>query len=164
MKNKIFIIFGILFSLQIMATDLVIHKKKANSPAEKTTSDGTLTFEAQDIDLIGKLMFDGDYMLLYDKSSNLLASEYIEDISKIVFDTPISTSVESVEKKTIWIYPNPAQDVIFVEGIEAQPLRIFNLEGKLIQVVNGMQVPVSHLSTGTYILQIGTQAVRFIKQ
>ena len=41
---------------------------------------------------------------------------------------------------------------------------VFNIEGKLVQEVYGAQVPVSHLSTGTYILQIGTQAVRFIKQ
>jgi hypothetical protein len=148
-----------------MATDLVIHKDFANSPTEHIASVGTLTFESQDIDLIGKLMFDGDYMLLYDKSGNLLASEPIEEIRKIVFETPSNpTFVETVKTNPILVYPNPAQDVIFIHGIEAQPLRVFNIEGKMIQEVNGNQVSVSHLSIGTYILQIGTQAVRFIKQ
>ena len=157
---------AILCSLQIVATDLVIHKNPANSPTEHNTVGRILTFESQDIDLIGKLMFDGDYMRLYDKSGHLLASELIEEIRKIVFETPsIPTSIETVKTTTsILVYPNPTQDVIFIQGIEAQSLRIFNIEGKLVQEAYGSQVPVSHLSTGTYILQIGTQAVRFIKQ
>ena len=97
-------------------------------------------------------------------SGLLLASEQIANIRKITFSASSSTSVENVESQTIVVYPNPTQDILYIKGIESQPLRVYDLQGRVLQVGNGNQMTVSNLSSGTYLLQIGIQVVRFIKQ
>ena len=56
-----------------------------------------------------------------------------------------------------------AQDRLMIQGIEEQPLRVYDLQGRLLQTENGTQISVGNLAEGTYLLQIGTQVVRFIK-
>ena len=43
-------------------------------------------------------------------------------------------------------------------------LRVYDMQGQLLQTAEGDRLTVSSLSTGTYLLQIGTQVVRFIKR
>ena len=62
------------------------------------------------------------------------------------------------------VYPNPAHDLLIVQGVEAQPLRIFDLQGRIVKEATTNEVNVSDLANGTYLLQVGTQAVRFIKR
>lgn len=118
---------------------------------------------AQDIHAIGKWVFVGNDLQLLDKEGNLLASEAVADIRKITF-LHSSTAVESAQATDILIYPNPAHDILIIKGIENQSLRVYDLQGKMILHEHGTEVHVSHLATGTYLLQIGTQVVRFIKQ
>ena len=100
-----------------------------------------------------------------DKEGNVLATEPLDNVRKIVFSNEsIPTDLENVENGTIIVYPNPTQDVLYIQGIEAQTLRVYNMQGSMLQTTEGTQVSVSHLPTGTYLLQIGTQVVRFIKQ
>ena len=51
-----------------------------------------------------------------------------------------------------------------MSGAEAQILRVYDLQGRVVVVGEGTEVSVGNLPTGTYLLQIGTQVVRFIKQ
>ena len=136
----------------MMASDLVLLK-----------SDGTQ--QLRDIATIGKWVFVDTNLQLLDKEGNILATEPLDNVRKIVFSNEsITTALENVENGTIIVYPNPTQDVLCIQGIEAQILRIFNMQGNMLQATEGTQVSVSHLPTGTYLLQIGTQVVRFIKQ
>lgn len=151
MKNKITLIFAILCSMQMMATNLVVQ-----------TSDGAQ--QLHDIALIGKWVFVGDKIQLLDKAGTVLATEQIANIRKITFSATSSTAVENVEKNTIVVYPNPTKDILYVKGIESQTLRVYDLQGRVLQEEHGNQLTVSNLSPGTYLLQIGTQVVRFIKQ
>jgi hypothetical protein len=41
---------------------------------------------------------------------------------------------------------------------------VYDLQGRLLVQEEGTQVDVNHLAEGTYLLQIGTQVVRFIKK
>lgn len=116
----------------------------------------------QDISLIGKWVFVGDELQLLDKSGNVLASEPVANIRKITFTTGIQDAVENVKPNQLLV--NPTQDILQVSGIEAQTLRVYDVQGRLVHHENGTEVHVSHLSNGVYILQIGTQVVRFIKQ
>jgi hypothetical protein len=92
-----------------------------------------------------------------------LASETVAEIRKITFSHS-ATAVEDAPVTDILIYPNPTQDILIIKGIENQSLRVYDLQGKMILHEHGTEVHVSHLATGTYLLQIGTQVVRFIKQ
>ena len=151
MKQKIVLLaFAILCGMNVLATNLVIERYAG---AEMV----------QDIAVIGKWVFVDTNLQLLDKEGNVLATEPLDNVRKIVFsDEP--TAVDHVEKGSIIVYPNPTQDVLYIQGIDAQILRIFNMQGNMLQTTEGTQVSVSHLPTGTYLLQIGTQVVRFIKQ
>ena len=151
MKQKIVLLaFAILCGMNVLATNLVIERYAG---AEMV----------QDIAVIGKWVFVDTNLQLLDKEGNILATEPLDNVRKIVFsDEP--TAVDNVEKGSIIVYPNPTQDVLYIQGIDAQILRIFNMQGNMLQTSEGTQVSVSHLPTGTYLLQIGTQVVRFIKQ
>ena len=151
MRQKILVLaFAVLCSMPILATNLVIERYAG---AEMV----------QDIALIGKWVFMDTNLQLLDKEGNVLATEPLANVRKIVFSNEF-TALDNVEKGSIVVYPNPTQDVLYIHGIEAQILRIFNMQGNMLQTTEGTQVSVSHLPTGTYLLQIGTQVVRFIKQ
>ena len=153
MKQKIVLLaIAILCGMNVLATNLVIERYAG---AEMV----------QDIAVIGKWVFVDTNLQLLDKEGNILATEPLDNVRKIVFSNEsITTALENVENGTIIVYPNPTQDVLYIQGIEAQTLRVYNMQGSMLQTTEGAQVSVSHLPTGTYLLQIGTQVVRFIKQ
>lgn len=151
MKQKVvFSVLVLLCSIQVMAANLVIERYAG---AEMV----------QDIALIGKWVFVETDLQLLDKEGNILATEPLANVRKIVFSNE-STAVDNVEVGSIVVYPNPTQDILYIKGIETQTLRVFNLQGHVLQTTEGTQVSVVNLPTGTYLLQIGTQVVRFIKQ
>lgn len=151
MKQKVLFSLVALFCLvQVMATNLVI---ECYTGAEM----------AKDIALIGKWVFVGEDLQLLDKAGNVLATEPIDNIHKIVFSNE-STALENVVKGSIVVYPNPTQDMLYIKGIDIQTLRVYDLHGRVLQSTEGTQISVENLPKGAYLLQIGTQVVRFIKQ
>ena len=152
MKHTFILICIILCSLQTMATNLVIEHR---SGAEVL----------QDIAIIGKCLVVGDRIQLLDKSGNVLAIEALANIKKITLLTSdTSEDVNDTIVNTIVVYPNPTQELLIIQGIESQTLRIYDLQGRLLKTEWGNQISVGNLSDGTYLLQIGTQVVRFIKK
>ena len=102
MKNKFFLIFAMLCSMQMMATNLVV---------ERSSGDNLL----QNVALIGKWVYVGDNLQLLDKSGQVLATEPLSNIKKITFSA--TTSTENVQANSIVVYPNPTQDVLMIQGI-----------------------------------------------
>ena len=152
MKHIFILICVILCSLQTMATNLVLEQR---SGAEVL----------QDIAIIGQWVFVGNTIQLLDKDGNILATEPIANVKKIQFATNgTNTDVNDTVVNAIVVYPNPTQDVLMIQGIESQTLRVYNLQGSLLLTEWGNQILVSNLPDGTYLLQIGTQVVRFIKK
>lgn len=149
MKKKFLLIIAMLCPLHIDAANIVIQKTNQAQ-------------QSQDIATIGKWVFAGEVLQLFDKTGKLLASEPVNNIQHITFAT--TSSVEDIGTNTILVYPNPTHDILHIQGITAQPLRVFDTQGRLLQTENGTQISVSNLPTGTYLLQIRTQVVRFIKQ
>ena len=121
--------------------------------------------QLQDIAKIGKWVFTEENLQLIDKDGNVLAIEPIAEVKKIIFSISNSeTTTENIAINSIIIYPNPTQDILHITGITPQTLRVFDLQGRLLIIGNSTQVNVSNLNTGTYLLQVGTQVIRFIKQ
>ena len=150
--KKLLLFLAVVCSMQMMALNLVVeHRSGADL--------------LKDIALIGKWVYEGDYLLLLDKAGNVLATEALANIKRITFSTsgPV-TDAEGVHNNSILVYPNPTQDVLMIQGIDAQALRVYDLQGRLLMQEEGTQVGVQHLAEGTYLLQIGTQVVRFIKK
>lgn len=149
-KKVVFSLVVLLSTLQLMATNLVIEH---SSGAEVL----------QNIAVIGKWVFVGNELQLLDKAGNVLATEAIENVKKIVFAESY-TSVDDVEKADIVVYPNPTHDMLYINGMDIQSIRIYDLQGRVVLTTKGKELSVGELPVGTYLLQIGTQVVRFIKQ
>ena len=152
MKHTFILICVILCSLQTMATNLVIESR---SDAQDIK---------QDIARIGQWVFVGNTIQLLDKSGKILATEPIANVKKICFAPPTNTDVNDTVVHTIIVYPNPTQDILMIQGAESLTLRVYNLQGSLLLTQWGNQISVGNLPDGTYLLQIGTQVVRFIKK
>ena len=151
MKHTFILICVILCSLQTMATNLVLEPRSGKEVSK-------------DIAKIGKLVFVEGNIQLLDKYGNILATESIANVKKICFAPPTNTDVNDTLVNTILVYPNPTQDVLMIQGAESQTLRVYNLQGSLLLTQWGNQISVGNLPDGTYLLQIGTQVVRFIKK
>ena len=79
--------------------------------------------------------------------------------------TPILSVDENVIANTS-IYPNPARDMVVLEGLDASKeyqIQIFDMSGKLVLTErtfgNGQnEIPLNDLERGYYILQVSNQA------
>ena len=111
----------------------------------------------EDIAAIGKWVFIDDRIQLIDHEGYLLGEEYMENIIKITFS--------NTQPNTVIVYPNPTHEVLCVQGIpDDATLRVYSTTGQLLTTAQGTQINVSQLPQGTYLLQIGTQVMRFIKE
>ena len=158
--NKRFILFVcLLCSLPLMADRLIVEHRYFGAD------------RMEDIAAIGKWVFVDDRIQLIDHEGYLLGEEYMENIIKITFSNtpPVPTSVENAQPdalpNTVVVYPNPTHEVLCVQGIpDDATLRVYSTTGQLLTTAQGTQINVSQLPQGTYLLQIGTQVMRFIKE
>ena len=152
MNNRFIFLIMLCCSMQLMATNLVLQKTNGAQ-------------QLQDIAVIGKWIFVEDDLQLLGHDGTILAQEPIKNIRKItLINSEDLSATENIAIPNIVVYPNPTQDVLLVKGVELQTLRVFDLQGRLLKTTDDAQVTVSDLASGTYLLQVGTQVVRFIKQ
>ena len=150
--KKLFLFLAFVCSMQMMALNIVVENR---SGAEVV----------KDVAVIGKWVYEGDNLVLLDKEGNLLATEALSNIKTITFSVSgPTTDIGNSNSNTILVYPNPTKGLLMIQGIEAQALRVYDLQGRLLIQEEGTQVNVNHLANGTYLLQVGTQVVRFIKK
>ena len=66
------------------------------------------------------------------------------------YDAVASSTVPEVS-----VYPNPASDIVHIDGVEATEIRVYNVNGQLLKTVNGSnEIMVSDLPAGTYLLRV----------
>ena len=93
--KKFVLFFAVMCSLQMMAVSLVVeHRSGADM--------------LQDVAAIGKWVYVGDDLQLLDKAGEVLATESLASIKKIVF-ADRGSAVENVPANSIVVYPNPTQ-------------------------------------------------------
>ena len=153
---KKFILFvSLLCSLPIMADRLTIHRYLGDN-------------RTADIATIGKMIFvDNDLQLIDHSGYQLGEVEAMENVRKITFteEPPTPTATDNAQGNKLVVYPNPTHDVLCVQGVEDNAtLRIYSIEGQLLTTVQGTHIFVSDLPAGTYLLQVGVQVIRFVKQ
>jgi hypothetical protein len=82
-------------------------------------------------------------------------------------------NIVNVEEETTSrfnVYPNPASDVLMLQGINLSQVSILDISGKVIESFNSIQqrIDVSHLAPGVYFVQANTEQgmeqKKFIKQ
>jgi hypothetical protein len=84
------------------------------------------------------------------------------------FATFVGDSVDENNAQSLNLYPNPANDVIRLEGIgENTEVRIYNTVGALVKVVtisDGEEISISDLGSGIYIVRSGNTMLKFTKK
>lgn len=79
-----------------------------------------------------------------------------------------STGVDELDQTALSVYPNPANEIIRIEGLEGEcEVRIYNALGDLVKVVTATadnEIGVKDLPVGLYLIRCGRQVLRFVKQ
>ena len=116
--------------------------------------------------------------LLYHNGDEDCDAVYSE-IHGVEEDGPSTPSTGSGTEGTLVVYPNPANDVLFVEthgraSLSNQTYRVTNLVGqtlmtgvlavRLPQCDSPTTIDVSLLPAGMYFISMGGQTVKFVKQ
>lgn len=71
------------------------------------------------------------------------------------YDACSIDAVEEVNKTEMTIYPNPTSDMVVIEGIKAEEIDIYNINGQLVNNVQGTnEVSVVGLPEGIYLLRV----------
>ncbi len=88
---------------------------------------------------------------------------YVDDI---YINGNLSVGENSLD--AVAVYPNPANDVLYIRGLEnTTEVSIYNAVGVLVKVVNvndNESINISELSSGLYIAKFGDNVVRFTKE
>jgi len=88
----------------------------------------------------------------------------------LVPQLPDGTGINNTKSETsIIIFPNPVKNILTVSGTDKDmKINLFDLSGMLLKSTisqeNTTNIDVSSLQQDTYLLQIGKQVVKFIKQ
>ena len=89
---------------------------------------------------------------------------YIDDI-EITYP---SAGVEDAQVGNLALYPNPANDIIRIEGLESNTeVKIYNTLGELVKTVvvgADAEINISELSAGLYVVRCGETSLRFVKE
>ncbi|MGZ8570082.1 MAG: T9SS type A sorting domain-containing protein [Bacteroidia bacterium] len=96
-----------------------------------------------------------------------------------VWEAPLTGTIVSVDKikrlaKEIYLFPNPAQTEAYLRlpktGLHLQEIRIYDITGKLVQLVNPasselqIKLDTKHFPAGVYMVNIFTQEGVFTKK
>lgn len=162
MKKQILIIGALLCgSLLLQATgvqSLVVQPKTGSQN----------TFALNDIQ---KITFSSGTMSLI--KTDATQSDYtISEVQKLWFAMVNTTAISEVTSASsnLAVYPNPTADVLFIKGAAASSqAKVYNLSGIALSVpsthlADGLQLNVSALPQGVYLIQIDGEIIKFQKR
>lgn len=122
------------------------------------------------LSIIGRIEIKDEVFRLISTDGEELASCDLYSVRKLTFGEAGSTATDNQLANQLFVYPNPTQDQLFINGLNAnESVRIYDLKGQLLSVTTAnadgiCQISVSSLPQGTYLLQVGIEIVKFIKQ
>ena len=102
-------------------------------------------------------------------SNNDCGSRSIYETIEVIYTPPI-TGVKTVNNSEILVYPNPANDIIYIDYDKEVLVEFHNLIGTKVLESNKTEIDVSGLNNGTYIVLIKNnngkliQRVKIIKE
>ena len=117
------------------------------------------------VQTIGKLVINGTTLEFYDRQGALLYSADMTAIGAITFEESTVALENVFTSDRFVVYPNPTSTSLTVKGLtESATMRLYGLDGQLVQSVIGNTMNVEKIPAGTYLLQCENQIVKIIKQ
>lgn len=119
--------------------------------------------------LIGKMVIGSDSICLYDTDGVNLGCTPLRQVGRIVFLNEEPLDVETPQSPAIRVFPNPTHDCLLIQGLEGtQTVRMYSLQGQPVLSAEAAEgeasLFVGTLPQGTYLLQVGAQVVKIIKE
>ncbi len=90
-------------------------------------------------------------------------------IDNVHFSKKAVVGIDADSKNTLSIYPNPASDILFIDGLnsnETHTVKIFDLQGKLVEshiMNNSNSININNLNKGIYLVKIADKVSRLVK-
>lgn len=108
-----------------------------------------------------------DDLKIVGKDGSTLNTTAYDQIRRIDFKGSLSNTPTSVADN-IKVYPNPTQDLLVISGTEKEcNIQVIDMQGKSVYNAKAsgksVEIPVTNLSNGTYLLKVGNKVVKFIK-
>lgn len=157
MKKEITLLFALLLSVVAMAEMSLVVRPMYGT--DKITA----------LQEIGKLVYSGDSLLVYDNVGTRVYADLFENVKHVRYsDEEPSITVGDVDvKNQVVVYPNPTVDVLYVDNAEAGVVRLYSADGRLMQVVEAgesrVAVDMSDCPSGVYVLVCGREVFNVIK-
>lgn len=146
MDSKLLVLLPMLF----VTTTLVTSAQAASTAADQS---------------IRSIVLRHGWLYFMSTSGDVISQERISDVRTIVFNTDqTGTSTLDIPEENIHIYPNPAQNILYIESANVPEYQIFDVDGRCLLKGENSSIDVSMLKTGTYLLLINNQTFKFIKQ
>lgn len=158
-RKLMFMLFIMAITLQLKAEmSLVV---RPISDAEKITA----------LSHVGKLVYSGDSLFLYDNTQALIYSEELAKVQHVRYsdeEPPIVVGDGTVDNELqVSVYPNPTIDLLFIDNMKGE-IRLYTADGRLLQVLEGdedrIEVDMSAYPAGIYLLFCGGEAFNVIKK
>lgn len=115
---------------------------------------------------IEKLTFSNDAMTIHYKEGQS-GSVALTEIGKMFFGTISGIKKLQNTSNQILVYPNPATDYIYLKNKEYNKVQIINTSGVTVMTIQSslpeMQINISHLPKGIYIIKLDQNVVKFTK-
>jgi len=135
----------------------------AESKLIMLSADGTET--AYVLSDVQKIVFDDNSMTV-----NMKSGDDVTGITCIRFliSEDVGIKIPDLPSR-VFIFPNPVTTNLTISGTDKDvKINLFDLSGKLLKSVsaqdNSTNVNVTSLQRGVYLLQVGGQVLKFIKQ
>lgn len=109
---------------------------------------------------------------LYKVNPQTAATEYLGVAGGVggswitcLFSVPLNESVAEADGDGITLWPNPAGNTLYLEGVDDETVSVYDNIGRLVlqERYNG-QLNVSGLAPGVYIVTVGKREMRFVKE
>ena len=157
MKKQITLLFMLLLSVVAMAEMSLVVRPLNGS--ESITA----------LQKIGRLVYSGDSLLVYDKEGVRVYGDLFANVGHVRYsDEEPSINVGNADvKNQVEVYPNPMVDVLYVDNVGADVVRLYSVDGRLMQVIEvsdgRVMVDMSGCSAGMYVLVCGREVFNVIK-
>ena len=113
---------------------------------------------------IGKYTYKAKHFDYPEHTADFTVSNNSETIMIVMTDEAMNIPEEL--KSELVIYPNPAQNFIWVKGITDCEIRIFDMAGRIVinRLLHSDYIDLSKLNEGTYIIQFRKQQKTWAKK
>ena len=159
MKKQITLLFSLLLSVMAMAEMSLVVRPMYDT-------DKIIALQK-----IGKLVYSGDSLLVYDNAGTRVYGDLFENVKYVRYsdEEPQTPVVETQYiASQIVVYPNPTADVLYIDNAEVGEVRLYTADGRLLQVVEAHEgrvaVDMSVYPAGTYVLFCSGEVFSVVKK